>query len=157
MAIYLKYDALEGNVKVKTFENWIELHSFQWGVGRAIGSGAGTSGVRESSAASVSEVTVTKQLDKASHSLLEAALWGEPVKAEIAFTRTDKGDEVEFLRYELETTLTSGYSISSGGERPQESLSFNFTKVTMHNAVAKADNKGVSAKTIYDLEKRSNA
>ncbi len=157
MGIYLKYDTLEGNVTAAGFEKWIELNTFQWGVGRGIGSSDGTSGVRESSAASVSEVSVTKPLDKVSHSLLEAALWGEPKKVEVAFTRNQKGGEVEFLRYELESTMTSGYSISGGGDRPMESLSFNFTKVTMHNAVAKADNTGDAQKTIYDLATRKNA
>ncbi|ALN74620.1 type VI secretion system tube protein Hcp [Aureimonas sp. AU20] len=157
MAIYLKYDALEGNVTAVGFEKWIELNSFQWGVGRGIGSADGTSGVRESSAASVSEITVSKQLDKISHKMLEEALYGLPVKVEVAFTRTKKDGEEEFLRYELSNTMTSGYSISSGGDRPQETLSFNFTKVMMKNSVAKADNTGESQTTTYDMSTRKNA
>lgn len=157
MAIYLKYNDLEGNVTAAGFEKWIELGSMQWGVGRGIGSADGTSGVRESSAASVSEVTVTKQLDKVSHKLLEEALYGQPVKVEIALTRTKKDGEDEFLRYELTNTMTSGYSISSGGDRPTESLSFNFTKVMMKNSVAKIDNTGEAQTTTYDMATRKSA
>ena len=54
-----------------------------------------------------------------------------PVKIEvkIEITQTDdSGKHVSFQKYVLTNTLISGYSISSGGDRPSESLSFNFTK-----------------------------
>jgi type VI secretion system secreted protein Hcp len=34
-----------------------------------------------------------------------------------------------YLQYELENVLISGYSVSSSGDRPMESLSLNFTKI----------------------------
>jgi type VI secretion system secreted protein Hcp len=36
---------------------------------------------------------------------------------------------VSFQKYVLTNTLISGYSLSSGGDRPSESISLNFTKV----------------------------
>lgn len=159
MAIYLKYDTIKGNVTAEGFKEWIELGSFQWGVGRGIGSPHGSEGVRESSEPSLSEVSVTKQLDKASNDLLAAALHGKPVKAEIVFTRTKSGGGgvEEFLRYELSNTMTSGYSVSSGGDRPSESLSLNFTKVMVKNSVAKLDNTGEPVSMTYDLSTAKNA
>ena len=35
------------------------------------------------------------------------------------------------MEYTLANALISGYSVSSGGDRPSESLSFNFTKIEM--------------------------
>ena len=35
MAIYMKFGSIDGAVTTKGFEKWIELNSFQWGVGRA--------------------------------------------------------------------------------------------------------------------------
>lgn len=158
MAIYLKYGDVAGNVTADGFAEWVELDSFQWGVGRGIGSPVGNSGNREASSPSVSEVTVTKMFDKASTPLLEAALHGDGVKAEIAFLRTKTGGGVEeFLRYELSETLTSGYSVSSGGDRPTESISFNFTKVMMKNSSSKSDLKAGPAVTTYDLSTTKNA
>ncbi len=34
MPIYLKYDGIDGDVTAEGHEKWIELNSFQWGVGR---------------------------------------------------------------------------------------------------------------------------
>ena len=77
MPIYMKYAALKGDVTASGHETWIELNSFQWGVGRGISSPTGASADRESSAPSVSEITVTKANDVASAPLLNEALQGE--------------------------------------------------------------------------------
>ena len=37
VAIYMKYGDIDGAVTTTGFEKWIELSSFQWGVGRGIG------------------------------------------------------------------------------------------------------------------------
>lgn len=127
MAIYLKYGAIEGSSQTTGVEKWIECDSFQFGVGRGVGSARGGA-TRETSEASVSEVTLTKSIDKSSGPLLEQALWGAGEKAELKFSRQKKGGEgVDFyLTYDLTEAIISGYSISSGGDRPSESLSFNF-------------------------------
>ena len=40
MAIYMKYGSIKGAVTTDGFKDWIELSSFQWGVGRSIGTAA---------------------------------------------------------------------------------------------------------------------
>jgi len=129
MAIFMKYGALKGEVSQETHKEWIEINSLQWGVGRGIGSGVGGGSLRESSAPSVSEITVTKVMDIASPLLLKESLGGKAVEVKIEITQTDdSGKHVSFQKYVLTNTLISGYSISSGGDRPSESLSLNFTK-----------------------------
>src|SRR6185312_2565050 len=108
-------------------EKWIEVNSFQWGVGRGISSPTGGSSDREASAPSVSEIVVTKPTDASSVALLTEALQGEGQPVTIDFTKTDKGNLTTFLTYTLTNTMVSGLSLSSGGDRPQESVSFNFT------------------------------
>lgn len=130
MAIFMKYGSDKGEVSADGFKEWIELESFQWGVGRGISSGVGGASKREASTASISEVTVTKTLDSWSPLALKEAIGGKGAKVEIAITRTDEnGAHHAFQKYTLEKTLVSGYSISSGGDRPSESLSLNFSKV----------------------------
>jgi type VI secretion system secreted protein Hcp len=125
----MKYGALKGEVSQETHKEWIEINSLQWGVGRGIGSGVGGGSLRESSAPSVSEITVTKVMDIASPLLLKESLGGKAVEVKIEITQTDdSGKHVSFQKYVLTNTLISGYSISSGGDRPSESLSLNFTK-----------------------------
>jgi type VI secretion system secreted protein Hcp len=130
MAIYMNWDGVPGDVTTSGFEKWIELNSFQWGIGRGIGSAMGGQASRESSIPSVSEVVVTKQMDSSSPGLWTDSVAGQlNTTVKIAFTTTSKGATEQFLLYELTNTGLSGYSLSSGGDMPTESLSLNFTKV----------------------------
>src|ERR1700677_1534929 len=127
MAIYLKYGTINGDVTTDGFSKWIELNSFQWGVGRGIGTAARGAVNREGSEPSISEVVVTKVMDSASNNLFVDAVAGTMnSKATIKFTTTTKGKVETFLTYDLTDTGLSGYSLSSGGDKPQESLSRTF-------------------------------
>jgi type VI secretion system secreted protein Hcp len=132
MAIYLKLgDKITGSVTAAGYETWVECGSVQWGVGRGIGSPVGAQANRECSTASVSEVTVSKDLDKSSISLFKNAVGGSDKAAllKIHVLKQDGTKIVPFVEYEFSNALISGYSVSSGGDRPSESLSFNFTKL----------------------------
>lgn len=130
MAIFLKYGSINGETTQLTHKQWIEINSIQWGVGRGISSGVGGGSKREATAPSVSEITLTKTFDISSPLLLKEALGGKAVEVKIDLTQTDNnGRHVAYQKYVLTDTLISGYSISSGGDRPSESLSLNFTKI----------------------------
>ena len=154
MAIYMKFGAVAGQVTTDGFKDWIELHSHQFGVGRGVSSGAGGA-QRESSNPSISEISVTKLYDLASAKLYQDAIAGSfDTKVTIKFTATTKNKVDTFLTYELEECGLSGYSTSSGGDNPTESLSLNFTKITI--TPSPLDDKGVPKKgdvVSYDLRK----
>lgn len=153
MAIYLKYGSIEGSSQTTGVEKWIECDSFQFGVGRGVASARG--GItREASEASVSDITLSKSIDKSSGPILEQALWGKGEKAELKFSRTKAGGGgVDFyLTYELTEAIVSGYSISSGGDRPTESISFNFNAFSTGIDLGGDDNAAGGAFTTgYDL------
>jgi type VI secretion system secreted protein Hcp len=153
MAIFLKYGDIKGEVSASTHKDWIEVQSFQWGVGRGISSGVGGASKREASAPSVSEITVTKSFDVSSPLLMKEALGGKAVVVKFDMTQTDnKGAHIAYQKYVLTDCLVSGYSISSGGDRPSESLSLNFTKID--SEYLKIDDKFASTTTghvIYDI------
>lgn len=144
MALYMKYGSIDGDVTASGHEKWIQLNSFQWGVGRGVSSPVGAAADREASEPSVSEIVVTKEQDKASVKILGESLLGSGEKVTIDFTRTDKDKLVTFLTFTLEEVMISGYSLSSGGERPAESISLNFTKVEMKLTPTGAANKSES-------------
>lgn len=130
--ILLKFATeIKGDSAVKDHDKWITCNSLQLGVGRAISvSGGGKD--RDTSTPSFSEVTITKSTDVASADLFFQAICGKSLgKAEIHFVQTggSEGGQV-YLKYELEEAIISSYSVSSGGERPSESISLNFTKIT---------------------------
>ena len=132
MPIYMQYGPkgkIKGSVTEKGHAEWVQLTSCNWGVGRGIGSPTGASANREASAPSVSEVTVSKTMDKSSFALLQEALKGTGLECTIHFTTTDQGQLRTYAEYKLANCLISGYSTSSGGDRPTETLSINFTKI----------------------------
>jgi type VI secretion system secreted protein Hcp len=154
MAIYMKYAALEGEVTATGYEKWVEIQSVQWGVGRGISTpSAGGDSKREASAPSISEIVVTKTFDAFSPLALKEAVGGKGVEVKIHLTRTDdSGKHVAFQKYVLDNAMISGYSISSGGDRPSESISLNFTKVD--SEYMKIDSKFKATTTghvIYDI------
>jgi type VI secretion system secreted protein Hcp len=154
MPIYMKYGDIKGEVTSKGHENWVEVHSFQYGVGRGIGAPTGRETQREHSAPSVSEIVVTKAADKSSVYWMERALWGEGEAVTIDFVKTDKDKLEIYTQYLLENAMVSGFSVSSGGDRPQESISINFTKIIFNYTEMKAKNeKGETPKTMWDLGK----
>ena len=74
------------------FEKWIELSSFQWGVGRGIGSAMSGQASRESSSPSVSEIVVTKRMDGSSPGLWMDAVAGQlSTTVKFEFTTTSQG------------------------------------------------------------------
>ena len=131
MAIYMDFDGVKGDVTTADYKGWIELNSFQFGVSRAVSSGAGGA-TRESSAPSISEIVVSKYLDSASPKLYQDSLAGAfDTKVTIKMTSTTKNKVETFLTYELTDCGVSSYSQSSGGDAPVESLSLNFIKIMM--------------------------
>ena len=152
MPIYVKYGAIQGDVTATGHESWIEVNSIQWGVGRSIASPVGGSSDREASAPSLSEIMVTKPTDMASIKLLNESLEGEGEDVTIDFCMTDKGELNVYLSYALANTMVSGYSLSSGGDRPLESVSFSFTKIACTGVpMGNKNDDGQPATVTYDI------
>lgn len=129
MPIYMKFGSIDGDVTTQGYEKWIELNSFQYGVGRAVSSGSGGN-TRESSAPNISEIVVTKHFDKSSAKLYQDSVAGTfDTKVEIKMNTTTKNKTETFLTFELSDCGVSSYSLSSGGDAPMESLSLNFIKI----------------------------
>jgi type VI secretion system secreted protein Hcp len=151
MAIYMQFDdqSVLGDVTDQgtpqtsgasnPFKGCIELSSMQWGVGRAIGSANTASEAdRESCLPTVSEIVVTKGQDSSSGNLMRAACAAPKLKqAKLVYlyivSAGDNGSS-DYISYKLENCLVSGWSQSSGGDRPSESLTLNFTKITFNYA-----------------------
>ena len=153
MAIYMKYGSLDGAVTTEGFKNWMELSSFQWGVGRSLGTGARGSLSREHSEPTISEITITKVTDKSSPKIFLEAVAGKlDTKVTIKFTTTVKNQIETFLTYEMENTGPSHYSLGSGGDMPTETVSLNFTKIKMTFKPMEAGLSGQSDTVGYDLE-----
>lgn len=154
--ILLQLTGINGDSTIDGHTNWISIDSAQWGVGRGIGT-AGAGKDRDTSTPSFSEMTFSKPTDIASTMLFAQAAYGKKIgdKAVVHWLQTggDGGNQL-YLTLELHEPLISSYSSSSGGDRPTESFSINFTKLifkysqfTSGGAKTDADPKGFDLKT----------
>ena len=155
MAIFMKFGDKKGDVDTTQYKEWIVCHSFQFGSGRGIASATASGANRQGSHASVSEITVSKALDPASLHLWRDSLDGKlNTKVEFAFTRADE-DNSEYLHVTTWDTGVSGFSISSGGDRPSESVSLNFAKIEIKDIKVAEDGVASTPFTVvYDLAKQ---
>lgn len=153
MAIFMKFgDKAAGDVDTAQYKGWINVYSFQFGSGRGIGSATTSGGNRQGSHASVSEVTISKNHDPATLPLWRDSLDGKlNTTVDFSFTRAD-ADNSEYLHITLWDTGVSGFSTSSGGDRPSESVSLNFAKIEVKTITQSVDGSAASNSTVqYDL------
>ncbi len=133
MAIYMNYNALApaGNVTAQGFENWIEVDSFNFGIGRAITMEAGAMSNREATRPSLSEVTITKLLDASSGGLFKQSVTGDlGVTVEFQVVQTGATAVETFAKFTLTECIISSYNISAAaGSAPQETISLSFAKI----------------------------
>jgi type VI secretion system secreted protein Hcp len=144
---------VKGDVTAQGFEDWINLGSFQFGVGRGIAMGVGAMSNREVSLPSLSEIVVTKNFDPATPLLMKHSMAStDGVKVEIALVRTGAAEPEEVGRFILEDVLISGFSLSGADGAPSESISLSYAKITADLKGADKTNKnGQAIKVGYDL------
>ena len=153
MAIYMKYASIDGAATTKGFDKWIVVDSFQYGVNRNINTPTRSSLNREASEVSISEIVITKQVDKASPKLWQEAVSGHiDSKVELKFTTQVKNEVVTYSDFVLEHCGISSYSTSAGADdRPTESLSINFTKIVWSYTPTDDKGSGTPEKVGWDL------
>jgi len=156
MAAYLKYKAIPKGESLaeghKGTDGWIEVGGVKLGAGRSISTPVGTSSKREASAPSISEISVTKLMDSTSPLIFQELLIGKASNATIELTETGEDKLETFLTLTLENCLISDYHVSSGGGRPSETFSLNFTKIEYKYTPYDDRHKpGPSVQVRYDL------
>ncbi len=154
MAIYMKYDGINGNVTADGFASHIALNSVNFGVGRGISMEAGNMSNREATRPSISEVNITKFADISVTSLFKESVSGSAGKTVvIKFVRTGADKIQEYMNYTLENCLVSGYSISADAEgEPVENIALSFSKIMISYNDFDAKNKTSNPQRVgYDL------
>jgi type VI secretion system secreted protein Hcp len=131
---FLKIAGVEGESTRKGFDAQIELVSFSWGASNpaTVGSASGGGGAGK---ATLSSFNCLKATDKASPVLFQACCQGKHFpKATLTLNKAGGDDAVNYLVYDFENVFIESiqWSGSSGGDdRPTESLSLAFGKVTI--------------------------
>ena len=127
--IHLEYDNITGAPSA-THTNHIAISSFQWGMGVAAPPPTGgTPGTPN-----LSDISMSKQTDKYTVPLLKNSFKTTKVlRAVVYFTDVNatSGLAFDYLEITLRNVVITGYSFSSGGDNPSESLTLNYTALTI--------------------------
>lgn len=139
--IFIKIGDIKGESVDEKHLEWVELDSINWGISRKVSPPLGGSD-RETSAPSISELTITKRVDSVTPALfLNAVGASEPID-KVTLELADSFDKGVFYRLTLENVLVSSqaHSGASGSDVPTETVSLNFTKIKIE--YFKRDQKG---------------
>jgi len=155
---FIKIGDIKGESTDAKHAEWIELKSVQWDVKREIAppTGGGGSG-REASAPKISELTITKQLDRSSPAILLNALGGSGEIPTVTLELTNTTTAKVFYRITLSDVLISSQKQvgTDSEDKPNETITFNFAKIQVDYIYT--DPKGVqtTSTVTFDLAKQS--
>lgn len=148
MDAYLWIDGVKGEATADGLKDYMEIMSYSFGASNpaSIGTGSGGAGTGK---ASLSSFNVMKFSEAGSAELFQRSCEGKHFpKAKVVLRKaTGEGGQSPYLEYEFEEVYIDSiqWSGSSGGDdRPTESLSFSFAKLTI--TYYKQDAKGAVSK-----------
>src|SRR5438128_2337224 len=123
---------IKGGVTEATHKNWIAINSWSSSASRPIVSEGGSEKSRHRGEAEVSEIAVSKVIDKSSVYVLQSVLQGTSIDQVQLDMTTAEGDNQVFTYYTITMTdvRITNYSISGAGDEgslAQESFNLNCT------------------------------
>ena len=114
MAIFAKYDGIDGEVKGAKHAKWINVLSIDWGMHKP---DTGTGQSRRRGSVVVEDLTLTIEYDKASPKLQEKCLKGAVIpKLEIEQTSTYGRSRKTYLEYELKNVTITSVQVHASGD-----------------------------------------
>lgn len=130
MSIFMSYAGIKGNASDSNHRQWLDVDDLHWGVRRKITSPTSTQGDRESSNAQISDLTLTRHVDRASPYLFLEACCGKGTEVTIHLCKTGKGTGSEtYIEYVLKNALISYYDAEADAQsdiRPTEQITISF-------------------------------
>lgn len=157
MAVFAKYDGIDGESKDENHDKWIDVLSVDWGAHKPGGGATGQS--RRRGAAVVEDMTMTIEYEKAAPKLQEKLLKGEIIpKLEIEATATYGGARATYLKYELKNVMITNFTTNASGNDnagpPTIVISNNFEEIKVtYTEFDDEGNSGGNVETEFKVEK----
>lgn len=143
---FLKLDGIPGESRDAEHKDEIEIESFSMGISRPPGS---------TGAAQLSDLNLSKLLDKASPLLMLRCADGKHIPTAVLTCRTVGGDKpVNFYVIRLTDVVVTSVSVSgaAGGDRPIESFSLNYAQIEWeYTPISATGAPGTPVRTQWDL------
>lgn len=166
MPIYMHIPGVNGDVTSKNHNNWIEIKSVTFHTKRNLNTQPGRIADREGSRPSVSEIEITKIMDKTSPLLFSESVTGN-AKSQVEIHMCTTNDTITpFQALTLSNVVVSGYTMHPTTQDfvadkntvdrstyPTETIRLNFTKIETKFTPFDAKHKPQSPIPAgYDLE-----
>lgn len=156
--IFLSVDGVKGESADDSHKEEIDVLSWSWGMSQSgtthIGGGGGAGKV------SVTDLSVTKYVDKSSTVLMKGCCNGKHYEEAVLTLRKAGETPLEYLKITMTEVLISSISIGgSGGEdRVTENITLNFAKYKAEYLPQKKDGSGDAAVEVgWDIAKNIEA
>ena len=156
MAIFAKYDGVDGESADANHDKWIDVLSIDWGSNKPGGGATGQS--RRRGGVIVEDMRLTMEYEKSTPKLLEKLNMGEVIpKVEIEQTANFGGSRATYLKYELKNVQVTAFDVNASGNDespPTVTIANNFEeyKVT-YTEYDSEGNKGGNAETTWKVKK----
>ena len=156
MAIFAKYDGVDGESADANHDKWIDVLSIDWGSHKPGGGATGQS--RRRGGVIVEDMRLTMEYEKSTIKLLEKLNKGKVIpKLEIEQTATYGGSRATYLKYELTNVQITSFDVNASGNDespPMVTIANNFEKYKVtYTEYDSEGNKGGNAETTWKVEK----
>ena len=154
---YMEVDGIKGEATDDKHKDWIALTSYSIGVSQpTTGAGAGQGGL-VSGRANPQQLQVTKLIDKSSPALALACCEGKALKTVKLQVCEHAGQQHTFAQVNLSDAIVASVKTEGSNghqtERPQETISFAYSKIEWVYTPIGADHKaGSDTKSGYDFK-----
>lgn len=145
--------AIKGESTLEGHVDEIELHGYSHGVTMACTVDQSHT-ERTSGRSQHQDFTISKYFDLSSVKLHEYCNKAQSLKqCTILVGRNDNGAILPLVTYTLDEVLISSISVSGGGDRPQETVTLNYTQIKIEYQGQKTDaSKGGTSSTTWGLK-----
>jgi len=156
MAIFVKYDGVDGESADANHDKWIDVLSIDWGSNKPGGGATGRS--RRRGSVIVEDMRLTMEFEKSTPKLLEKLNMGEVIpKVEIEQTANYGGSRATYLKYTLTNVQVTAFDVNASGNDespPTVTIANNFEeyKVT-YTEYDSEGNKGGNVETTWKVKK----
>lgn len=156
---YLQIEGVPGECTAAGFEGQIEIQSYSHGVSQSAAVSASTAGGATTGRCNHQDLTITKELDKATTILAQKCSDGTHIPSiTLTLTRAGGGEPIPYMEYKLTKCIVSSVSIGGGtGSFPTESVSFNYGKIEWTYTQQKRDDGSGGGKTTGSWNLQTNA
>lgn len=151
--IYMQFGDIKGLASDPTHKGWIELVSCNYSANRSVTQTSGSSN-RSVGTASLSSITITKEMNIASQRMFTEAHAGSGTDMCVIHFVSAKGT---YLEYKLSNAILVNYHVTHHTEanKPSEIFSINFTRIDTRYTPS-AEEGGSPSSAGYDIPTAKN-